>query len=125
MNMASHPPPHPHSYRNVLVAMTMASETSQAPEPVLTSDSGQEGGEEAGTPSGHVVCRALHVGAPPGPRGQGWVPATPQQMMSLPRASLMPKAGGRFLPDYRLWGLFVPQVRREMWFFFLCVELFT
>lgn len=70
--MASHPPPHPHGYRNILVAMTTAtSETSQAPKPTLTSDSGQEGWEEARTPSGHVVRLALHLGTLPWPQGRG------------------------------------------------------
>ena len=113
--MASHPPPHPPGYRNILVAMMMAtSETSRAPEPVLTSDSGQEGWEEARTPVPRLAtspawpcawgpCRGHRAGAGPGPtRAEG--------VSSV--CVLTPQAGGHFLPDYTLWGLFAPQIRR-------------
>lgn len=124
MNVASHPPPHPCGYRTVLVAMAMAApETSQAPEPVLTSDSGR------GKGGGRHPLRPRRLpgpaaGGPAVATGAGRVPATPEQMASLPRPSLMPRAGGRFPPDHRLWGLFVPQERKEMCSFFSCVELF-
>lgn len=89
------------------------------PRPVLTSDSGR-GREEAGTHSGHVVCRALQLGALPWPRGQGRSQPPQSRWRLFHVRHLCPGLEVSFLLTTDYGGLFVPQEKRDVFFLLMC-----